>query len=130
MRCIKIPVEGPIEWVDTDSLIGSTGYEYETVVTLKTPLLTNEPVHVGVLDDFGGQDLPLNSRAWALYGRGPIHGTMIVGRDDGRHVSDGLYEIISEPIEKWVPAEVRQFMDDTYRRPEMLSQRPTGSETK
>ena len=128
MKAIKIPTEGPIEWVDVQSLIGSTGYEHETVVTLRTPLLGDGPIHVGVLDDFGGQDLPLNSRAWALYGRGPIHGTMIVGRDDDLDVADWLYETISEPIEKWVPADVRQFMDDSYRRPDMLTDRPTGTE--
>lgn len=52
-----------------------------TVVRLRAPFL--DSVHVGWLHDFGAVNgMPLNRKAWGLYGGSPCYGPMFVQRDD------------------------------------------------
>lgn len=59
--------------------------------------------------------LPVNRKAWALYGRSPLVGPVWVATDDRAPLSDRWIEIISRPIEQWVPADVLQAMTRVLR---------------
>jgi hypothetical protein len=87
-----------------------------TVVTLGTPMFDtfrapNDP-WVGWVFDWGiKMGLPVNAKAWALYARSPIYGPMLIGSDLGSPFDDRFLEIISEPIEEWLPVDVIEYMD-------------------
>ena len=97
-----------------------------TVVTCAAPMLP-PGVFVGWIDDFGAQDLPLNMKAWALYGRSSIFGPMILGMDSGGPVPAHVIDMLNEPIEAWVPAETVAYMREHEHdpRPRMMAPRPT-----
>jgi hypothetical protein len=108
-------------------------FKHTTVVTCVAPIFP-AGVFVGVIDDFGAQDQPLNMKAWACYGRSPIFGAMFLGLDGGgsepQSPMDPLVAgVISQPIEVWVPEHVVKLMkkepNPEANRPEMLSPRPT-----
>jgi hypothetical protein len=55
------------------------------VVTVSHPRIRvdEQPIHVMYVDDWGmTSGLPINRKAWALYGRSPIHGDALLKRDD------------------------------------------------
>jgi len=71
---------------------------------------------VGCVDEWGrSKGLPLNLKAWALYGRGPLVGPCFVAYDnDGAHgrpeLPDAFIESVSYPVEDWLPAQYRKAM--------------------
>lgn len=94
--CLRIDPDGTvIEYTDPD-LLGLAHAEFEEtdVVVLRSPwydervLPDGAPPLVGVIYDWGRDlGLPLNVKAWALYGRSPICGPMWIAldsEDDGR----------------------------------------------
>lgn len=87
------------------------------VVTLRSPHLP-AGVYVGWVDDWGvTKGLPVNMKAWALYGRSPIHGPMVVRRDDGLDIPDEYVEHLARPIEEWLDAEILDRMYEILRTP-------------
>jgi hypothetical protein len=81
------------------------------VVALDSPLTPREPaLFVGWIDDWGvTKGRPVNMKAWALYGRSPIHGPMVVANDLGFPVGE-LAAKVSRPIEEWVAPEILDRM--------------------
>ena len=81
-----------------------------TVVTLASPVARPhwsgpEPL-VGYVFDWGRVDgLPINRKAWALYGRSTIHGPMLIGLDNRAPLSPEFVQMVSSSIEDWVPVE-------------------------
>lgn len=136
MRAALIRESGSIEEIEETASILETATqlvaEWTSVVVLTCPLLgiDGEGMHIGIIDDFGAQDRPQNPIAWALYGRGPIFGPMILARDDGRDLSDELIEMIRLPLIQW-PWEdpqhaqrVAELVTAEAERPPMLIPRP------
>jgi hypothetical protein len=87
------------------------------VVTLTSPSMAayrspHDP-WVGWIFDWGKtMGLPVNRKAWALYGRSPIYGPMLIATDHRAPLPDEFLEIIAKPIEEWVPAEVLARMEE------------------
>ena len=58
-----------------------------------------DPIHFLRIDDWGQtKALPLNRKAWALYGRSPIHGPAVFHRDEGEGPLDPrVVELVTDP---------------------------------
>lgn len=87
-----------------------------TVVTLTSPILATwrDPGDpwVGWVFDWGiPMGLPVNRKAWALYGRSPIYGPMLLATDLREPLPDGFLSVVASPIEEWVPADVLDAMN-------------------
>ena len=131
MRSIRIDPDGTVTPHDKPALDASHEmFDATSVVTCRAPVLApymdgDFVIFVGVIDDFGAQDQPLNEKAWACYGRSPIYGTMFLGIDGGSSV--GLTELtatLTRSIEDWVDAAVLAIMRQPQERPEMMTPRP------
>lgn len=125
-RIVRIDPDGTVDLVDGGDLlsVGRTAFDGRTdVITLRSPEVdASWGVMVGVVHDTGLLDgLPLNRKAWALYGRSPIYGPMFVAFDQddvgGR-----------DPLETWF---IDKIMSDDYPTPpvqaamtDWLSQHP------
>lgn len=94
-----------------------------TVVVCGAPMLPHG-TWVLHLDDFGAQDLPVNPKAWALYGRSPIFGPVYFSADGGGHIPPSLVKMLTSPIEEWVPEPALSAVLGEVERPPMLSPRP------
>lgn len=128
MTCHRIDVDGTVTARWTNALDAARAeLTSTTVVSLSAPILPSSHVWVGVLDDFGAADQPLNRKAWALYGRSPIYGPMYVAADGGSELPAEVVAIISTPIEEWpiddYPKSV--VLGDEPPRPEMMMPRPS-----
>jgi len=127
---LRIDPDGTITPMAGDALtIAQDTYKHTTVVSCGSPLLHpyGDPrSFIGVIDDFGAQDLPANMKAWALYGRTPIYGTMWLAHDYKIEIPAELIATLSEPVESWVDKDVLAHCADVLKegRPEMLGKRP------
>lgn len=88
-----------------------------SVVMLRSPLARHfggDPVpYVGWVDEYGEvKQLPVNRKAWALYGRSPIYGTMVVRNDLHTNLQPGFINTITKPIEDWVDVDVLVRMEE------------------
>lgn len=86
------------------------------VVVLASPIMAAhhslDIPWVGIIDDWGAtKELPINRKAWALYGRSPIHGPMIVKNDLSMPIDPDFIAMIASPIEEWVDERVLVNMD-------------------
>ena len=109
---LRIDPDGAVTKTDYYNSLdaGKALYDSTSVVTCRHPLL-DDGIHVGVIDDFGADSLPTNRKAWALYGRSAIFGTMFLARDDRESLWDGMIETVTGPIESWVGSEILSYMD-------------------
>ena len=106
-----IPCEGADLLTLTREHIG----ESADVVTLSHPAFGGGEIGVGAINDWGRMDgLPLNVKAWALYGRSPIVGPMLVALD-GSGASrppfpSEVHDLLIDPT--FPPANMRGAMKD------------------
>lgn len=129
VRALRIDPDGSVTRLDEFAwTAGQAEFDHTTVVTCGAPFV-GQSVHVLVLDDFGAADLPLNRKAWGLYGRSPIYGPVFVGRDDGDEVDEELAATVEAAIGDWpIPSHVAELLTtDNPSRPGMLADRPTGA---
>lgn len=105
---------------DSDPVGGSD------VVVLRSPVVflyaglgmgTRDIPWVGVIDDWGmTKRRPINWKAWALYGRSPIYGPMVVKPDSpAETIPDDFVKRIAAPIEEWVDEAVLTRMHNIVR---------------
>lgn len=100
------------------------------VVILGSPLLApyrdnqTDP-YVGYVHEWGAVHggpgngpMPINRKAWALYGRSPIHGPILVVRDLRGPLPDEFIEMVSKPIEEWVTGDILARMNSIIEQVE------------
>lgn len=111
--------EGPLDAARAE-------FQWTSVVTCRTPFLDPDMVFVGVIDDFGAADRPINRKAWGLYGRSAIYGPMFFGRDITGHVPPEVIAIVTHEIADWpIPDQAKAtLMHSEPDRPDMLHERP------
>jgi hypothetical protein len=127
VTALRIDPDGTVtELLGTALEAGHTEFKFTTVVTCAAPFLPTDEVWVGVIDDFGAESLPLNRKAWGLYGRSPIYGPMFLGTDSHHDVPAEVAAIIALPLTEWpIPERAVQYLTETQpERPNMLSERP------
>jgi hypothetical protein len=132
-KIIRISTDGEITRLEGGDMIAASHEEFShssVVVCRDAPILAefSSGLFVMVIDDFGAEDMPLNPKAWALYGRSPIFGTAFFAYDsyegNGRpDLPDAMIDRITEPLEAWVDARVIAYMNDHADRPVMLMTR-------
>lgn len=98
MRSIVIPVTGTC-WMTPDKpdeiAKRELSTEMLTVVTARA-IQEHRGLHVMYIDDWGAvqlgdrMPLPINRRAWALYGGSPIHGLAVLTRDDRSDIDPSI----------------------------------------
>lgn len=106
---IRIDVDGTLTRLDHRLVLDAAKTEYESrdVVVLNHPQL-GRGQFVGVVSDWGRLDqLPINWKAWALYGRSVICGAMFVARDDRQPIDEQTIEW----IDQYTFDELRPAMD-------------------
>jgi hypothetical protein len=105
-KCIRIDPDGTITRCQGEAF--DEAHNHFTglceVVTLAQEIegrhIKFDEILVGWIDDLGRyKPLPLNKKAWALYGRSPIVGTMFVADDYGSDLRDLLIERLRAPFE-------------------------------
>lgn len=99
------PADGSADFADP---IGGSD-----VVVLRSPLIPHDQFdpYVGYTDDWGMvKGLPVNMKAWALYGRSPIYGPMVVKTDLTSEIPAAVIDMVTKPLDKWVPREVLRNM--------------------
>ncbi len=87
------------------------GIESIDIVTLRNPIL-GRGVFVGAIDDRGATHdppLPVNRKAWALYGRSPIHGPMWLANDDNEPLDTMLIDMLTG--DEWINDELDNAMN-------------------
>lgn len=65
---------------------------------------------VGYIDDWGATKHPVNMKAWALYGRSPIYGPMVIKDDLDLDLPAGLVDMLERSIDDWVAEDVLERM--------------------
>lgn len=88
------------------------------VVVLHAPMLpTAADPWVGFIDDWGMvKHRPINMKAWALYGRSPIYGPMVLRNDDpSTPIPAEFIRMICLDVESWVPFDTLHRMYDIVR---------------
>lgn len=84
------------------------------VVVCASPLVepfVGDETLVGWIFDWGRvEGMPINRKAWALYGRSPLFGPVVIACDSGRPIPDRVIDMIGQPIDTWVPDDVRAKM--------------------
>lgn len=105
---IRIDPDGTLARLDDKYVLDAAVKVYtdRDVVVLNHPMLGRHGEYVGVVSDWGRVDqLPINWKAWALYGRSVICGPMFIGRDDREPIDDELIEWIdNETFDEMRPA--------------------------
>jgi hypothetical protein len=127
-KIIRINTDGDITRLEGWDMLARASEEFAStscVACVLAPFLRELGVFVMVIDDFGAEDMPINMKAWALYGRSPIFGTAFFGydSDEGGGRSDlpeSLIDMVSQPIESWVDAPIIAHMKANAVRPDML----------
>jgi len=88
------------------------GIESIDIVTLPNPIL-GHGVFVGAIDDWGATydpPLPVNRKAWALYGRSPIHGPMWLANDYNEPLDTMLIDMLTG--DEWIGHDIDVAMDE------------------
>lgn len=88
---------------------GVIGADRTSVITLGgyPGIPTEGPTLVGFIADFGATaGEPLNPKGWALYGRSPVHGTIVVGFDaadpaNRPNLPDAFVKLLESPVADW-----------------------------
>lgn len=122
---IRIETNGDVIRMD-DSITDLTGVAERAlaatvdVVTLHLNAVTpfpggGDPYLVGVVDGWGrSKGMPVNLKAWALYGRSPLCGPCFVAYDtDGPSrpaLPDEWITAIEQPFDSWMPARYQATM--------------------
>lgn len=94
--CICIDPDGTVTPLSGRLLdLGREAFDGMTsVVVLHHPMVAD--LLVGCVHDWGlVKGLPLNRRAWTLYGRSPIYGPMFVALDEGDELPEEFIEAFS-----------------------------------
>lgn len=132
-KVIRIDTAGEVTRLEGGDLLHLAHEEFTTtdvVACHLAPILQEHlpPTFVMVIDDFGAEDMPINYKAWALYGRSPIYGNGYFAYDSEetggrRDLPESLIDTIAQPIDTWVDAGVIAHMNIPQDRPEMLASR-------
>lgn len=98
MRCLVIPTDGPC--FDSDSDPATIAKELLATSSLDVVMaraLGRDPLHVLHIDDWGKtKELPLNRKAWALYGGSPIYGLAVLSADSGGPLDQHVVTLVSD----------------------------------
>lgn len=115
-KIIRIGADGSIVPVAGRDLLGVARLEFGAsnvcVVTCAAPWLSDTIPFVGAVHEWGvDMGLPLNPKAWLLYGRSPIVGPMLFGYDqddagDRPDLPAELVETMRKPLREIVSADV------------------------
>ena len=111
VRCLSIPPEGLIVVSDHDPAnFARVVVNTESLDVVVARALGRDRVHVMWVDDWGlTKDLPINRRAWALYGGSPIYGTAVLAADDQLPLDDWVVAMVADP--EFPPPPIQRFMD-------------------
>lgn len=115
-KCIRIDVDGTITRCVGDAFEEANKYfPICSVVTLAPKvegrLLTFGAPLVGWIDDVGRfKPLSINKKAWVLYGRSPIVGTMFVCDDSGADLKEYLINYLEADVDIWTTEGLREAM--------------------
>lgn len=135
-KIIRIDTEGDVTLIEGSDLLARAGEEFSALTVVSchiAPILQDymPPVFVLALDDFGAEDMPINYKAWALYGRSPIYGTAFFAYDGDAEaprpdLPEVLVQTITRALDTWVDEGVINYMNIPRDRPEMLTTRAEG----
>lgn len=110
-QSLSIPPEGPLMVSGEEPGALATNLlrtDALTVVTARA--LGRDRIYVMHLDDWGAtKELPINRRAWALYGGSPLHGLVVLSADDRGPIDDWVIELVSGA--EFPPPAVQAHMD-------------------
>lgn len=119
VRVLRIEADGtvtPLPGVLQSYLDGDVFDGCADIVTLGSPeLQPYGETFVGAVDDFGfDKRLGVNVKAWALYGRSPIYGTMFVAVDSTDYETSpplpyGIVELLLSDVD-WIGDRIRGYM--------------------
>jgi hypothetical protein len=137
-KVIRIDTAGEVTRLEGGDLLRLAHEEFEATDVVAchiAPILEDymPPMFVMVIDDFGAEDMPINYKAWALYGRSPIYGNAYFAYDASSDADatqrpdlpDVLVETVTQNLDLWVDEPVIAGMKIARDRPEMLTPRPT-----
>lgn len=105
---VRIDPDGTVTDVPGSDALAVASAEFEgmtDVVLLRHPQA--EYRLVGIVHDWGTLSLPLNRKAWWLYGGSPIYGPMYVADDDNAELDPEFVAMIQGDV----PAEMLARMD-------------------
>lgn len=125
---LRIDPDGTIQTLDGDVFTCARAeFKFTSVLHCRAPFLDDgsHAVYVGIIEDFSAQDMPLNRKAWALYGGSPIYGPMFFGRDETGYVTGEIADMVRSPITEWrIPDEAIEVITTMVpERPAMLARR-------
>lgn len=110
MRSLLIPTAGKVADSPAEpGTLARAALNTDQLDVVMARALGRDRVYVLHIDDWGKtKGLPINRRAWALYGGSPIYGTAVLSADDGGPIDEALIELISSDFP---PPEVHVTMD-------------------
>lgn len=110
-RSLVIPPEGlPTGSEEEPDVLARTLLQTASLDVVIARALGRERLYVMYIDDWGmTKELPINRRAWALYGASPIYGLAVLCADDQGLIEDELVELVSEP--GFPPENIQRVMD-------------------
>jgi len=115
-RSLSIPPEGPVMVSEEEpDALARQLLRTDKLHVVTARALGRDWLHVMHIDDYGAtKPLPINRRAWALYGGSPIHGLAVLSADDGGPIDDEVIEMVSSTafptpevlahMERWLEA--------------------------
>lgn len=111
MKCMLIPVDGVcVASPDDPAALARRTLDTEALDVVKVRGLQGA-VHVLYVHDWGKViELPINRRAWALYGGSPIYGPAVLARDDELDLTLDVTLLLAE--EDFPGPEINAAMDD------------------
>lgn len=115
MRCILIPVEGTcVISPDDPAAVARRALDTDSLDVVAVRGL-QAILHVLYVDDWGKvKDLPINRRAWALYGGSPIYGPAVLARDDQLDMTLDVTMLLAE--DDFPGPEINAAMDHWLER--------------
>lgn len=112
-RSLWIPPDSalPVQRSDTDpAALARELLQTDSLDVCIARALGRERLHVLHVDDWGAtKRLPVNRRAWALYGGSPIHGVAVLSADDGGAIESWVLELVE--ARDFPPPEINAHMD-------------------
>lgn len=116
VHVLSIDPDGTVTALNGDPMVMARAEfnDLTTVVTLHHPLtgFGEGRICVGWIHDFGAViPLPVNRKAWILYGGSPIYGTMFVAADDRGPLDEEFVRVLLSD-EDWIGPEFNAAMDD------------------